>query len=111
MAGYFFRNKDKIVAEFSRIGEDYDPRYELGRVYGTLPIGFREINRWLGNRNAARGRRHLKRLIRRCIDNSMEGIIKVTHCISINDIYWIKERDRVEVMNCLIQGHARRLLI
>ena len=53
----------------------------------------------------------MKRLIRRCIDNSMEGIIKVTHCISINDIYWIKERDRVEVMNCLIQGHARRLLI
>lgn len=90
---YQIMNKDRVVATFTRVGYDYDPRYQIGETEGILPIGFRNIDSWLRSRSAAGNRNHIKRMIRKYMDNTIDGIIKVTHCVGINDTYWVKGID------------------
>lgn len=87
-------NKDKAVATF-----------EISKVMGSeiatcltildkLPIGCREglgFTEWVKNRYAAKHRSHLAGYLNIMSADTMSGFIKLTHSISINDTYWIKE--------------------
>ena len=90
---YYLMNKDNTVAEFTAkeiVGEVY---YVVGKELGRLPLDFIDINKWLEHRQAAKHRQHIKTLMRECGCDTVEGYIKVTHCTSINDTFWVKSEN------------------
>lgn len=86
-------NKDKLIATFD-ISEvmDSDITTQL-TVYDKLPFGCSEdkFTKWVRNRYAAKHRSHLAGYLNSMNADNMRGFIKLTHSISINDTYWIKE--------------------
>ena len=86
-------NKDKLIATFD-ISEVMDSDItECLTVYDKLPIGCSEdkFTKWVSKRYAAKHRRHLTGYLNSMHAYDMRGFIKLTHSISINDTYWIKE--------------------
>jgi hypothetical protein len=54
-------NKDNIVAVLSFKGDEDSGSFSVLEQTGTLPIGFKDINKWLKGRQAAKHRKHLER--------------------------------------------------
>lgn len=90
---YYLMNKDEVVGEIEITGPSFSPIFKIEWKSGVIPLGFRNIGDWLESRVVARNRNHIKRMIRKYMSNTLEGIISVTHCVSINDTYWIKMED------------------
>lgn len=90
---YYLMNKDKNIATMKDIGDEYDSKYELLIYNSSLPIGFTNINDWLKTRTIGTNRRQIKEIVRKFMHNKMDIIIRMTHCVSINDSYWVKPRD------------------
>lgn len=86
-------NKDKVVATFD-IGKTlgFDIIANL-TVLDKLPLGSNEKNliNWVSGRYAAKHRSHLAGYLNSMQADDTRGFIKLTHSISINDTYWIKE--------------------
>lgn len=93
MMRYLLMNKDNTVAEIEARKVLDTMTYELGGVFGKLPYGFKTANEWLAGRQAAKHRKHLERLMKECDCFSIEGYIRVLHCVSINDTFWVKRED------------------
>lgn len=86
-------NKDKLIATFDIsviMNTDFTTCLT---VYDKLPIGCNEDNftDWVSNRYASKHRSHLAGYLNSMNADNMRGFIKLTHSISINDTYWIKE--------------------
>lgn len=58
---YLLMNKDNIVAVLSFKGDEDSGSFSVLEQTGTLPIGFKDINKWLKGRQAAKHRKHLER--------------------------------------------------
>ncbi|HBF5809545.1 TPA: hypothetical protein KOR75_001126 [Clostridioides difficile] len=90
---YSLMNKDNVVAKFVIEETAIDLDYSLGEVYSKLPYGFKDIMKWLEHRQAAKRREHIKELMRQCGCDTVIGYIRVMHCTSINDTFWVKAED------------------
>lgn len=90
---YLLMNKDNVVAELSAKDKLGMLLFTLGEVRGKLPYGFKNINNWLEGRQAAKHRKHIERLMRECGCDTIEGYIRLLHCVSINDTFWVKRED------------------
>ena len=90
---YLLMNKDKVVAEMSSKPVLDTVSFDIVKVLGELPYGFKSANEWLSGRQAAKHRKHLERLMRECDCLSIVGYIRVLHCVSINDTFWVKCED------------------
>ena len=86
---YDLMNKDMIAASFDKKNNNWILLQQNSR----LPLGRFEINEWLEDRKAYKHNRHLKQLMIDCGCETTEGFIKITHAASINDTFWIKERN------------------
>ena len=86
---YDLMNKDVFVASFDKENN----RWHLLQQNSQLPLGRFEINEWLGDRKAHKHNSHLKQLMIDCGCATTEGFIKITHAASINDSFWVKERN------------------
>lgn len=87
---YLLMNKDNIVAVLSFKGDEDSGSFSVLEQTSTLPIGFKDINKWLEGRQAAKHRKHLERLMRQCGCYSILGYIRIIHCVGINDTFWVK---------------------
>lgn len=91
MKTYFLMNKDNIVASFSAQPELGGIRLIEAERFGTMPLGYKSIDTWIANRNAAKHNKYLRALINQLGGNKLEHFISLTHATSINDTFWIKE--------------------
>ena len=88
-------NKDNMVAsaymEKGTLGENL----QIEKVSGTLPIGLAQesLTQWVENRKASKHNHHLRKLMKECHCDTLDGFIHVTHAASINDTFWVKEAD------------------
>lgn len=90
---YFLMNKDRVVCEFIIRGEGI--LEECISIKGTenIPLYFGSVNTWVMNRNSAKHRKHIGKLLKLCNAETKSGFISVTHCLSVNDTFWIKSED------------------
>ena len=58
-----------------------------------MPINCRESNflKWLDSRDAAKHRAHLSAYLHSIGCDDIIGFLRLTHGISLNDCYWVKE--------------------
>ncbi len=95
MGEYLLMNKDTELVAFS-IVEEYGtkvakPNEILSSI--KLPIGYRGIQSWIEYRNFAKHKEHLKKWLKEWNLDDIEGFIRVTHCLSLNDSFWVKPQN------------------
>lgn len=85
--------KDKVCAEFELSGEGLLITLNALKVYGNMPINCKESNllTWLEGRHATKHRRQLNDYLKNLGIHNVIGFLKLTHGISINDCYWVRE--------------------
>lgn len=59
----------------------------------TRPLGYHDLTSFLERRKAPKHRKHIEQLLERydCLD--LDGFLRVTHALSLNDTYWVKEEN------------------
>ncbi|MCD7716366.1 MAG: HipA protein [Lachnospiraceae bacterium] len=90
---FFLMNKDRKLLTFqvhrSELGTlKFE---EISRESGALlPIGFSDIQSWIAQRQAPKHRAHIEKLLRLCGCYDLEGYIRVTYALNLNDTFWIR---------------------
>ena len=95
----FLMNKDEPVLMFSCQRNEFDePVFaEIERYRHALPIGYKNPEQFLLQRKAPKHRAHIKALLERYGCDDLEGFIRVTHALSLNDTFWVKgEKDSLQ---------------
>ena len=89
---YLLMNKDNPVASFS-IEQKLIDIVRLEEVYSGLPIGCTEntFSGWVERRHTVKHHKHLSDYLKRLNADNLQGFISLTHAISINDTFWVKE--------------------
>ncbi|MPM32173.1 hypothetical protein SDC9_78732 [bioreactor metagenome] len=96
---YLLMNKDTPLLAFSCRKNEFDePELTVGLWQSDLrPIGLpaeagpTELTSYLERRKAPKHRQHLQELLRRFGCEDLEGFLRVTHALSLNDAIWVKE--------------------
>ena len=57
------------------------------------PIGYGRLGDFLAQRQAPKHRKHIKELLERYNCDDLEGFLRVTHALSLNDTLWVKDAD------------------
>lgn len=81
---YYLMNKDKVVLEFSLGGSN--------KVFSKLPYDFKEIISWLDMRFKISCARDTREFFRSIGLDTIDNIINVTHCVSLHDTFWVKNK-------------------
>ena len=89
---YILMNKDAPYALFSCEQDEFgEERAVLREWYTDLrPIGLRSLTAWLEKRKAPKHRKHIEQLLEQCGCIGLEGFLRVTHALSLNDTFWVK---------------------
>ncbi|MDO4459732.1 MAG: HipA protein [Clostridia bacterium] len=93
MSIYHIMNKDEILMDLEVSRNEYDEvSVNPVCVYTDLSsIGFRNAVSFIEGRRAPKHRAHISELLARYDCDDIEGFIRVTHALSLNDTIWIKE--------------------
>lgn len=81
---YVLMNKDKAVA-------DIDNMFNTQIINGRLPYDYINFTDWIANRIKFSCVRNIREFFKPIGIQSTEDIIKITHCVSLHDTFWIKE--------------------
>ena len=91
---YQLMNADKVVAvleERSVLGEySYQVVEQLD---GYLQYGFCDINSWIDDRQIAKHRTSIKRLMAELGMDNRKSFIDMVRCVSLTDTFWIRHED------------------
>ena len=92
---YVLMNRDVPFLRFSCERNIFDePEFTENEWLTELrPIGYENIADFLARRQAPKHRRHIKELLERYGCDDLEGFIRVTHALSLNDTLWVREAD------------------
>lgn len=92
---YILMNKDCCVLSFLCIRNAYDePTFqELQWYVDYRPIGYKTLTGFLERRKAPKHREHIQRLLERFGCDDLEGFLNVTHAVSLNDTFWVKQAE------------------
>lgn len=91
---YEMMNRDQVVADVELRQEYGEERLEVKKVYdGYLPYGFTSIQEWVENRQAAKQRKYLARLMKEWGFDRKSGFIEMTNALSLTDTFWMKRAD------------------
>ncbi|MCD8119682.1 MAG: HipA protein [Lachnospiraceae bacterium] len=67
--------------------------YETEReADAVLPVNYTELEPWLSQRQAPKHRAHIEKLLRQCGCYNLDGFVRLTHALSLNDTFWVKSR-------------------
>lgn len=89
---FVLMNKDNVVKNFKVVYDQYnDFKFiEDTMCYSSLPIGYKDIHNWLSNRQAPKHREHINELLVKCGCDNLDGYIRITHALTLNDTFWVK---------------------
>ena len=92
---YVLVNQDRPVLRFCCERNAFDePEFsELEWLSDLRPIGYGNLGDFLARRQAPKHRKHIKELLERYGCDDLEGFLRVTHALSLNDTLWVKEAD------------------
>ena len=91
---YQLMNKDVVVATYKEEQRLTDYRYkEVERFDDYLPYGFADINAWIDDRQIAKRRASIEKLMRRLGLIARHDFINSVHCLSLTDTFWMKRED------------------
>lgn len=92
---YLLMNKDVSMLRFTCERNAFDePEFaEIEWMTELRPIGYGNLGDFLAHRQAPKHRKHIKELLERYGCDDLEGFIRVTHALSLNDTFWVKEAD------------------
>lgn len=90
---YLLMNKDQPVLTFSTVRNAFDEveAIEHHWFHAARPIGFINLTAYLESRKAPKHRKHIADLLTRYGCNDLEGFLRITHALSLNDTFWVKE--------------------
>lgn len=91
---YILMNKDQKILRFhieNRIGSQACILQE--EYCDQRPIGFTDINDWINQRNYAKHKEHLQKWLVAWKMDTVQGFIDITHCLGLNDTFWVKPAD------------------
>jgi hypothetical protein len=83
-------NKDTRLASFKLTHEMATEGAEFVEIYSQLPAWITNIYLFLVDRRAPKHREHIAKLLSIYDCNSLEGYLRVTHALSLNDTLWVK---------------------
>lgn len=87
---YCLMNKSAKLMKFRIDGQGAMEQCYVIEQYADLPMWFTNINAWIGNRSAAKHRKHIQDILDYTGGRTLSGFIALTHCLSLNDTLWIK---------------------
>lgn len=90
---YVLMNKDTPWLLFSCERDEYDEVQlsELEWFTDLRPLGYVDLFTFLDRRKAPKHRKHIEQLLERYGCTDIDGFIRVTHAVSLNDTFWVKE--------------------
>ena len=90
---YVLMNKDEPLLLFSCERDEYDEVQlsELEWFTDFRPLGYADLFSFLDRRKAPKHRKHIEQLLERYGCSDIDGFIRVTHAVSLNDTFWVKE--------------------
>ena len=94
IARYTLMNKDEQMLDFECRRTIYnEPEFsELRWHVGYRPIGYRTLAAFLEQRKAPKHRRHIQELLEQYGCDDLEGFLRVTHALSLNDTFWVQAK-------------------
>ena len=92
---YELMNRDVPVLRFTCERNAFDePEFaETEWLTELRPIGYGNLSDFLAGRQAPKHRKHIKELLERYGCDDLEDFLRVTHALSLNDTFWVKEAD------------------
>lgn len=92
---FYLMNKDIKILKFNIKENLVDaPSFdELHRYSSVVPIGYDNIDDWISQRQAPKHREYIANLLRECGCYNLDGYVRITHCLSLNDTFWVKSTD------------------
>lgn len=88
---FYLMNKNHIIARFESHRNKYgEVSFLLKEQEGPFPLGFADVAQWLENRQAPKHRAHIESLLRSIGCNDLDGYIRITHALTLNDSFWVK---------------------
>lgn len=88
---YQLMNKDRVVATFEEREMLGEYTYQLvERSDDYLPYGFTTINEWIDDRQIAKHRTSIKKLMEDLGINNRKDFIDMVRCVSLNDTFWMR---------------------
>ena len=90
---YILMNQDQFVLRFVCERNAFDePEFtEIAWLTDLRPIGYSNLEDFLARRQAPKHRKHIRELLERYGCDDLEGFLRVTHALSLNDTFWVKE--------------------
>ena len=92
---YILLNKElPMLAFHCRRNEFDEPEFFEDQWFTALrPIGYRGLPAFLDQRKAPKHRKHIQQLLEQYGCDDPEGFLRVTHALSLNDTFWVREAD------------------
>ncbi len=91
---YQLMNKDKVVATFEESEELDDFSYRMVEQFDSyLPYGFTSMDEWIDDRQIAKHRTSIRKLMQELGMNNRRGFINMVRCVSLTDTFWMKRAD------------------
>ena len=90
---YFLMNKNENVLTFELVKNEFGEYSATERQWHVnyRPIGYRSLEGFLERRKAPKHREHIQKLLEQYGCDNLEGFLKVSHALSLNDTFWVKE--------------------
>lgn len=95
LMSYLLLNKDDVWLEFHCEKDEYletTAREDTWHT-GLRPFGYTNLTDFLERRKAPKHRAHVAELLREYGCETLEGYLDVTHALSLNDTFWVKQAD------------------
>ena len=88
-------NANAPVLRFSCARDEYGEAIaqEKDWLSAVRPLGYRNLQSFLERRRAPKHRKHIDRLLQEYGCQDLEGFLRVTHAVSLNDTYWVKAEE------------------
>lgn len=89
---FYLMNKDCKILSFQTVRDEFQDVeiLELERYSDKLPIGFQNMKQWVENRKAPKHREHIDQLLKSCGCQDLDGYLRVTYALNLNDTFWVK---------------------
>ncbi|MBQ8935369.1 MAG: HipA protein [Oscillospiraceae bacterium] len=90
---YLLMNKDTQILLFRCERNEFEEveTRELTWFSDLVPQGYTDLAPFLDRRKAPKHRKHIEELLERFNCNDTEGFLRITHALSLNDTFWVKE--------------------
>ena len=90
---YILMNKDEPWLFFESSCDEFDEVHLTEKEWLTelRPWGYADLYSFIESRKAPKHRKHMEMLFERYGCSDTEGFLRVTHSLSLNDTFWVKE--------------------